>query len=355
MSSSTPNILPPKTVFENYFSAIRDSMSNTSLDNSFFTILANVISHESVHITGFCDITEGNGQAVLEFDDMHVSLSYNQDHIFQAVFANSTDKKMQQLLISEGIPTLVELSSEESESTIIDLNFDGRRWEGCAKNGNPFGYGYLFDEKGNLEYEGFIQNQTCICYGKHYYTDVECISYSGGYCDGKRCGKGISYDRFGELDYEGNWYNNFKQASLTNALSQFPLLFITIERLNIPSQYLLGDHVTNLLVPSMLVHLQSIEIGEKCFPSIQRFIVDGLPSLQTISIGNNSLHNPSYDKGSDCVFQISYCPKVHTISLGQSIGFAMSIVELNDLPSLKEMSMDKYCFMKSRSFSLMST
>ena len=355
MSTSVPTPLSPKQIFANYIDTIRNPVSNISPGNSFFTLLANVLSHDSVHVVGFYDIARCHTQAVIEFDDMYVSLSYNQDGVFQALLANSTNKQLQQIVISNGNASLVELSPEERITIILDLDFNGRRWEGFVKNGSPFGYGCLYDEEGNLEYEGFILNRTYTCYGKHYYGGIECLSYAGGYCDGKRCGKGISYDRCGEQDFDGNWYDNCKQKRLTNSLSQFPLLFITLERLSIPSQYSQGDAISTLVFSPLLVHLQSIEIGESCFPSIQHFVVDGLASLEFISIGNLSLQNPSFNKENEFVFQIIHCPKLYTISLGQSVGYAMNIAELNDLPSLKEVSMSKYCFLKTRSFSLMRT
>ena len=42
------------------------------------------------------------------------------------------------------------------ENVIIDLNTEGRRWEGGELNGKPFGFGVEYSEKGNLVYEGFV-------------------------------------------------------------------------------------------------------------------------------------------------------------------------------------------------------
>ena len=42
------------------------------------------------------------------------------------------------------------------EDAIIDLNEEGRRWEGGELNGKPFGFGREYSEKDNLVYEVFF-------------------------------------------------------------------------------------------------------------------------------------------------------------------------------------------------------
>ena len=41
---------------------------------------------------------------------------------------------------------------------IIDLNSRGRRWEGSVVDGNPHGYGIVYNEEGRKEYEGYQVN-----------------------------------------------------------------------------------------------------------------------------------------------------------------------------------------------------
>lgn len=41
---------------------------------------------------------------------------------------------------------------------IIDLDSGGRRWEGSVVDGNPHGYGTVYDEEGRKEYEGYQVN-----------------------------------------------------------------------------------------------------------------------------------------------------------------------------------------------------
>ena len=55
---------------------------------------------------------------------------------------------------------------------VIDLDVNGRRWEGGVKDGKPFGYGVLYDEEGRKEYEGFMMDGMRVCYGTEYDCEI---------------------------------------------------------------------------------------------------------------------------------------------------------------------------------------
>ena len=125
---------------------------------------------------------------------------------------NSDGNKKMTVLTADGIESeLIEMdSSGMKENEIIDLNVEGRRWEGGELSGKPFGFGFEYSEEGNLVYEGFVFEGKKICYGKEWNDDGNnnCLMYEGGYWNDERCGKGISYDLNGNVDYEGEWMNN---------------------------------------------------------------------------------------------------------------------------------------------------
>ena len=62
--------------------------------------------------------------------------------------------------------------SELIENEIVDLNDDGRRWEGEVLKGDLFGYGCLYDEENELEYEGWMIEGKKRCYGIEYWNDL---------------------------------------------------------------------------------------------------------------------------------------------------------------------------------------
>lgn len=86
---------------------------------------------------------------------------------------------------------------------VIDLDVNGRRWEGGVKDEKPFGYGVLYDEEGRKEYEGFMVNGCRHYYGSKYYANTNQLKYCGYYCHDKRFGKGTLWKRNGSVDYEG--------------------------------------------------------------------------------------------------------------------------------------------------------
>lgn len=62
--------------------------------------------------------------------------------------------------------------SELVEKEIVDLNDDGKRWEGEVLRGEVFGYGCLYDEENECEYEGWMIEGKKRCYGIEYWNDI---------------------------------------------------------------------------------------------------------------------------------------------------------------------------------------
>lgn len=92
---------------------------------------------------------------------------------------------------------------------IVDLSVDGDRWEGDVLNGEPCGWGVVYDKDNNKVYEGFRVDGVDACYGRSYYPGTSQIEYEGMLCGGKRHGKGVQYDRNGEVVFEGDWVDNY--------------------------------------------------------------------------------------------------------------------------------------------------
>ena len=56
---------------------------------------------------------------------------------------------------------------------------DGMRWEGEVLKGDLFGYGCLYDEENELEYEGWMIEGKKRCYGIEYWNDIGLKKYCG--------------------------------------------------------------------------------------------------------------------------------------------------------------------------------
>ena len=97
------------------------------------------------------------------------------------------------------------------KNMVLNLSDDGERWEGDVLNGEPYGWGVLYDSEGEKAYEGFRIGNVSVCYGIRYYSDIQKVEYEGAWCEGKRWGTGIQYDRNGNTVFEGEWMDDKKE------------------------------------------------------------------------------------------------------------------------------------------------
>ena len=84
--------------------------------------------------------------------------------------------------------------------------------------------------------------------------------------------------------------------------------------------------------------LESIEIGDECFESVETFKIDGLNRLKTIKIGNNSFTQKKYNWGDDesKSFRILNCESLESIQIGEySFSDYAGEFELKNLPRLQ--------------------
>ena len=88
----------------------------------------------------------------------------------------------------------------------------------------------------------------------------------------------------------------------------------------------------------MLLNLESIEIGNDCFESVQTFQIDGLNRLKTIKIGNNSFTQRKNRDGDDesKSFHILNCESLESIQIDHySFSDFGGEFELKNLPQLQ--------------------
>ena len=235
--------------------------------------------------------------------------------------------------------------SEQDGVDCIDLDVNGRRWEGGMKNGKPFGYGVLYDEEGKKEYEGFMVDGVKNCKGIEYYSDIEWVKYRGCFYDGKRFGRGVLFGRNGIMEYNGLWKNDMVYSSHSNDS--------TID--NHTETVTIGDGVFNNrepFIPSYYMHsLKRIVIGDRCFGKVRVFELDGLDELESVEIGQDSFRISDKERN-DGDYRIVNCPKLKSIQIGDySFGDYHSF-ELNNLSSLQSIDIGMDCFIYAPSFSL---
>ena len=224
------------------------------------------------------------------------------------------------------------------EEGIVDLDH-GSRFEGLVltdekegKIGIPFGYGEMYDDDGLLLYKGIMINWKRFGYGTSYH-DNGLIEYEGYWCDDNRFGSGKVYDRSGKLVKECFWVNGIESDTEEYEGDGSKPLNIRMKQLKLTDNCVLVDWDV-----SLLLNLESIEIGNDCFESVETFKIDGLNRLKTIKIGNNSFTQKKNSNGNDKSksFHILNCESLESIQIGEySFSDFGGEFELKNLPQLQ--------------------
>ena len=226
-------------------------------------------------------------------------------------------------------------SEESIEEGIVDLDH-GTRFEGYVlkESGVPFGFGKMYDDDGLLVYEGIMINWKRFGYGASYHNNG-LVEYEGYWCDDKRYGSGKLYDRSGELVKEGNWWNGMEWNTDVYEGDGSQPISIGTKHLKLSDRCVLSNWDV-----SWFENLESIEIGDNCFESVQTFKIDGLNHLKSLKIGFSSF-TPYYCYSGDesKSFHLLNCDQLETIEFGRySFGNFAGTFELRNLKSLQSIT-----------------
>ena len=169
-------------------------------------------------------------------------------------------------------------------------------------------------------------------YGTSYH-DNGLIEYEGYWFDDNRFGSGKVYDRYGKLVNECLWVNGIESNIEDYCGNGSELLNIGMKHLKLTDNCVLVDWDV-----SWFLNLESIEIGNKCFKSVQTFKIDGLNRLKTIKIGMNSFTHKTNNWGDykSKSFHILNCESLESIQIGAySFSDFGGEFELKNLPQLQ--------------------
>lgn len=169
-------------------------------------------------------------------------------------------------------------TDDNSNIEIIDIQDYGGRWEGSVVNGEPIGYGSLYDARGELRYSGYIYNGCKVGLGCDYYEGGATIEYYGGFLNGERCGYGILYDRYQNILYQGPWLYHAD--------------------LSVKDVVIYNENECNTLIHSLVKELTIEKVSSY---DIRQFRIEGYPLLQKLRIGENCLQWTYQFRISDCL------------------------------------------------------
>ena len=158
----------------------------------------------------------------------------------------------------------------------------------------------------------------------------------------EKFGSGKVYDRKGQLVNDCEWINGIESDVYEGDGSE-PLT-MGIKHLKLTDSCVLVDWNA-----SWFLNLESIEIGDECFESVETFQIDGLNRLKTIKIGYNSFTQMKHERlihyhpldwsivlNKSKSFHILNCKSLESIQIGRfSFSDFGGDFELKNLPQLK--------------------
>ena len=254
------------------------------------------------------------------------------------------DVEKKELLRVDGIDV-----SEVKHKQILDLNDEGDRWEGDMLNGEPCGWGVLYDKDNHKVYEGFRIGGVNVCYGRSY-SDIERIEYEGGICHGMRWGRGVQYDRSGLVVFDGEWMNDDHLDTRVVITEASALFHNRVEELVVGDGCCNGKEWNRLdldLVPS----LKSLSIGDGCFANVSEVRLVGLSELERVVIGKISFTKSGFCSVPDRDFYLKNCPQLKLLVVGNQSFSGYTVCEIEDVDALEVIEI---CDLNGRSFNFYS-
>ena len=224
---------------------------------------------------------------------------------------------------------------------VLDLNDDGERWEGDVLNNKPYGWGVLYDSENRMVYEGFRIDDVNVCYGRSYYSDVGVVEYEGEWYKGKRWGRGVWYDRKGEVKQYGEWMNDDNEIEKQVVLNGWNhLLHCFIEELIVNKKSCNGREWSALDL-SFMSHLRLLQVGDECFENVKEVKLIGLSELERVVIGEKSFtkfwHGSVTDPNRH--FYLKNCERLRELKMGCYSFSDYSVCEIENVPSLEVIEM----------------
>ena len=165
-----------------------------------YNLMTSILNEEEITSFSVYDVDSGDNYGVCEFGSNYYAMKWSEEenYVMEGNWKRHETRYCEDDKWEE-IP---------NEVHGIDLNTNGKRWEGSVRNGKPFGYGILYNEEGRKEYEGFMMNGMKSCFGREYFDDIEKVKYEGSYFEDKRYGYGVEYDRNGDIFQDDMWRND---------------------------------------------------------------------------------------------------------------------------------------------------
>ena len=260
-------------------------------------------------------------------------------------------EKPHSVVMELGLNGVIEVNVESHEllnvsgiehAKVLDLSDDGERWEGDVLNGEPYGWGVLYNSENRRVYEGFRVGEVNVCYGTRYYSDIQKVDYEGEICEGKRWGRGVQYDRKGNKVFDGEWMDDKNEIEKQVKVNgEYPLLHSCIE------EFIVGFESGNgyewsVLNLSFMSNLRVFRVSDRSFKNVEEVRLNGLNQLEEMSVGENSFtsewgDNPEYNPKRR--FYLKNCKTLAYLVIGCYSFSDYSVCEIENMPYLQVIGM----------------
>ena len=227
-----------------------------------------------------------------------------------------------------------EFLSGIEHNVVLDLGDDGERWEGDVLNDEPYGWGVLYDSENRMAYEGFRIGELNVCYGIRYYADVGVMEYEGEWCEGKRWGRGVQYDRKGSTVYNGEWFNEEQVTKRAVLSEENQPLHNHIEEL-IVSNGCCNKEEQSVFDLSPLPYLKTLHVGNRCFRYVEEVKLIGMKKLEKVIIGESCFCVDSFRENTGKHFCLKNCEKLRELKIGYDSFSEYLVCEIENNASLE--------------------
>ena len=208
---------------------------------------------------------------------------------------------------------------------VLDLSDNGERWEGDVLNDEPYGWGVLYDSENRRAYEGFRIGDVNVCYGTLYYSDIQKVEYKGMMCEGKRWGRGVQYNREGEVMFDGEWMDDkHMEKEVMVMIDDNALLHNHLEALHVSSSCC-NEREWRKIDFSVMPNLRELRVEDDCFENVEEVKIIGMKKLERIGIGENCFSRNSVNSVDERrQFCLRECDELKELKIGSGSFYSYS-------------------------------
>ena len=128
-----------------------------------------------------------------------------------------------------------------------------------------------------------------------------------------------------------------------NELMDDLIVPMSIEEFVIGEKMFNDKNITAIHFSPSLIRLKRIEIRNYCFKHVHEFVIDGLPSLESVKIGKECFRI-DYKKRDDGLYRITNCPNLRQLETDYRSFEDFKSFEISNLNFLQSIKFGGGCF-----------